>query len=89
MSWQAMRYQKHLRNRVERKARPANRRGKPQRHHLINKCRGGTRDVWNLLQLWGERHKAWHELFLNMDLDEIITALQRVRRLKMRQRWAA
>jgi len=52
------------------------------RHHLKNKCRGGQSVESNLLWIDIERHKAWHILFRNLNLDEVIDLLIRVRRLK-------
>ena len=51
------------------------------RHHLRPKSRGGSGGK-NLLRMDTERHKAWHLLFQNLDLDEIIELLQRVKKLK-------
>jgi len=56
------------------------------RHHLIPKSRRKNYKEKNpvLITLWLdiERHKAWHTIFLDKTLDEIITLLQRVRRHK-------
>ena len=61
------------------KHKPKN--GKKTLHHLLNKCNGGKTTPWNLLCLREARHEAWHTLFHNMDLDEIIECLQRVKQL--------
>lgn len=54
------------------------------RHHLIPKCRGGYGGK-NLLKMDMERHKAWHFLFNNLTLDEVIELLQRVKKIKASQ----
>jgi len=56
------------------------------RHHIKNKCRGGTNSPENILMLWNDKHAAWHALFRNMDLDEIIECLNRVRELQKEKR---
>ena len=55
------------------------------RHHLRNKCKGGTNTPENLMILWDDKHSAWHTLFKNMNLDEIIRCLQKVRELQKRK----
>ena len=52
------------------------------RHHIINRCRGGADLPNNQLLIKIERHEAWHKLFKNLDLDEVIKLLLRVRRMK-------
>lgn len=58
------------------------------RHHLIPKSRKDTYKVKKqvptsvTLKLWEDKHKAWHTLFANCTLDEIIITLNRVRRIK-------
>ena len=47
------------------------------RHHILNKCRGGTWSPQNILVLDTERHSAWHFLFQNMSFQEVIELLQR------------
>ncbi len=42
------------------------------KHHLIPKSRGGRSTAQNLLKLWRKRHDAWHYLFDNLTLWEII-----------------
>lgn len=63
------------------------------RHHLIPKdrVRKGThkkdeskQHYEAILKLWRDRHDAWHFLFKNMTLDEIIKCLQRVKRIKFK-----
>lgn len=56
------------------------------RHHLTPKSRGGSWSMDNILKLWRDRHDAWHLLFGNMTLSEIIVALTRIERMKERLR---
>lgn len=44
-------------------------------HHLTCKSRGGTRKPSNSLRIWRDKHTAWHLLFHNHTLDEIIAKL--------------
>lgn len=44
-------------------------------HHLKAKARGGTRKPSNSLRIWRDRHTAYHILFHNDTLDEIISKL--------------
>ena len=60
--------------------------GVKNKHHLTNKCRGGTNDLWNILFMDTIRHKAFHLLFGNKNLDEIIELLTRVKNIKNSQR---
>lgn len=64
-----------------------NRAGKNNRHHLRPKSRGGDALESNLLVMDMERHNAWHFLFKNMTLDEIINLLSRIREVKKSRRW--
>jgi hypothetical protein len=61
------------------------------RHHIIPKSRvkdGTARDdqSWirypRILRLFREQHSAWHFLFSNATLSEIIKILQKIERLK-------
>lgn len=45
--------------------------GKTNRHHIINKCRGGTWALENILVLDTEVHAAWHFLWQNMTIREV------------------
>lgn len=60
--------------------------GRKNRHHIKAKSLGGSMDVWNLLILDEERHRALHFLFGNMNLLEIIELLQRLLHAKESQR---
>jgi hypothetical protein len=55
------------------------------RHHLVNRCNGGKTRPDNILNLWRPRHEAWHTLFNNMDLDQIINCLIRLKGLVARK----
>jgi len=52
------------------------------KHHLKPKSRGGQNLDSNLLKMDISRHNAWHLLFENLTLDEIIKLLERVRKIK-------
>jgi hypothetical protein len=58
---------------------------KMNRHHLINKCQGGTWDLHNILWIYINKHQVWHSLFKNLDLDQVIALLQRVKLAKENQ----
>jgi len=49
------------------------------RHHLKNKCRGGSNLQSNLILLTVAHHRSWHCLFKDLDLDEIIKLLTHIR----------
>jgi len=55
---------------------------RPTKHHLRPRCRNGNNDPANVLLLMNERHQAWHCLFGNRTLDEVIRVLQRIRSVK-------
>jgi hypothetical protein len=61
------------------------------RHHIIPKSRVNNHtdsqdQSWNryprILMLWKDHHVAWHILFDNATLKEIIKILQKIERLK-------
>lgn len=63
------------------------------RHHLIPKERvkKGTHKTDQskkhhdaVLKLYRDKHDAWHFLWGNMTLDEIIKCLQRIKRIKLK-----
>jgi len=56
------------------------------RHHLKPKSRGGQGIESNLLWIKLDRHKAWHELFNNLTIKEVIALLTRVKRAKDNQK---
>ena len=57
-------------------------------HHIKNKSQGGTSTFSNLLRMDISRHNAWHLLFDNLDLCQIIKLLQRLYEIKERQRFS-
>jgi len=74
---------RNKKRRIKRKYR--DRRGM-NRHHLVNKCRGGGGDINNLLRIYIYKHQVWHELFKNMDIGEASEFLKRVSRAKKNQK---
>ena len=67
-------------NREKKQQRKRNK--KLQKHHLLNKCRGGTYAPTNILMLAPQRHAEWHRLFRNSDPEYIIAVLRRMCRMK-------
>lgn len=59
--------------------------GKFNRHHIKNKCRGGTWAPENILVMDTLRHAAWHLLFQNMSFREVAALLLRVCEMKHEQ----
>lgn len=55
------------------------------KHHLTPKSVGGQSIESNLLRMDISRHNAWHLLFNNLTLTEIIALLKRVYEVKERQ----
>lgn len=63
------------------------------KHHLTprERYKDGIRTPWgqdsdaNILALWNEHHIAWHQLFKNRTLEEIIAVLTRVAQAKHRR----
>ena len=68
-------------HRAEKRAKQHRLHGK-NRHHLINKCRGGDFSPSNILILNIEKHNEWHRLFKNSDPQYIIDVLTRMCRMK-------
>jgi hypothetical protein len=54
------------------------------KHHLTPKRRGGDNEPENILLLGAFRHYAWHILFGQKTLEEVIRLLQRVHSAKNR-----
>lgn len=81
-----------VRMRAERRSRRKCNNKCVTRHHLSpqERYKYGLHTKWgknseeNILMLWVERHRSWHELFGNLTLEEIIEVLQRVSRMKHR-----
>ena len=61
------------------------RKGKTNHHHLTPRSRGGKNVCSNLLQMDYNRHSAWHLLFQNLTLEEIIALLKRLKTIKGKQ----
>lgn len=57
------------------------------RHHLRPRSRGGNNSPSNILRFDENRHEAWHLIFGNKTLDEVIELLQRLRYLKEAKRF--
>ena len=55
------------------------------RHHLTNRCMGGTNHPCNLVRVWWNKHQAWHTLFKNLSLEEAIALLIRLKQFKDQQ----
>jgi len=60
--------------------------GKKNKHHLIPRSRRGNSNPENLLVLDTSHHIAWHFLFGNLTLKEIIALLQRMQRCQRRKK---
>lgn len=45
------------------------------KHHLVPKSKGGCKREHNLLRLWRDKHDAWHNLFSNHVLSDILEIL--------------
>lgn len=56
-------------------------------HHLKPRSRGGESIGSNLVKLDAYRHSAWHLLFSNLTIDEVITLLQKLKHIKESQRF--
>lgn len=71
---------KHARRENRREDRKWERAYKYNEHHVIlAKSLGGSREPYNLITLDVAHHEAWHFLFGNLTLDEIIELLERIR----------
>ena len=59
------------------------------RHHLIPRSRGGRDSYQNLLLIDMDRHEAWHRLWGNRTIEEVLCLLERVARAKANQQKVA
>jgi hypothetical protein len=59
--------------------------GKFNQHHLRPSSRGGQTISSNLIRMDINRHDAWHLLFNNLTLTEIIEILTRLKNIKKKQ----
>ena len=71
-------------SRTGRHERPYKRAKTLTRHHLTPHSRGGQGTPENILWIYRDKHDVWHKLFGNFTLEESITILQRVARMKGR-----
>lgn len=55
------------------------------RHHIVNRCDGGSHYEENLLLLWKYKEQQFHDLFGNRTLYQAARLLLRVHRAKKRQ----
>ena len=60
------------------------RKRKLTQHHIVNRHRGGTDEVENILMLWGKKHERWHQIFGNKNLKEAAYLLLRADKMKRR-----
>lgn len=58
-------------------------------HHLVPRSRNGRNHISNLLLIDIERHEHWHKMFGNMTIDEVLSLLTRMARMKSRHQEAA
>lgn len=58
------------------------RKGKKNKHHNVNRSRGGSNCVRNIWNLDCNRHAAWHLLFGNMSFQEVARMLMRAVEMK-------
>ena len=56
------------------------------KHHLTPRSRNGRSTPSNLLLIDIGKHACWHKLFGNRTLREVICLLQKLERLKRRQK---
>lgn len=59
--------------------------GWTNRHHLKPRSRGGSDRTYNIIKLDAYRHDAYHLLFGNLTIDEVIELLIRLRDKKASQ----
>lgn len=73
--------------RKQNRHRKIDKRKSMNRHHLLNKCKGGKNQDWNIVLIDIEKHRYWHKIFKNLSLEEVIELLKRLKRLKDFQRF--
>ena len=61
--------------------------GRTSEHHLRPRSRGGESVMSNLFHMDVRKHEAWHLIFSNLTLEEIIALLQRVKKIKEKQQY--
>jgi len=62
-------------------------RSKITRHHIVPRSRlsGGDKDRNNIVELDQDFHRLWHQLFVNMTVDEVHKFIDRV--MKPGHKW--
>ena len=60
--------------------------GYKDEHHLKPRSRGGNNLGSNLIELDAYKHSAWHLLFKNLTIDEIVALLLRLKSIKESQK---
>jgi hypothetical protein len=73
---------RHKRRRNKKDSFGNKRKRRFNRHHIVNKCRGGSMSSSNLLRIDVEKHRCWHELFKNMDFLQVARLLARCYAMK-------
>jgi hypothetical protein len=69
-------------NKYAKKQKSKKHRGQ-NRHHLLNRCQGGSMANENLVWLKiEEHHQNWHQLFNNSDPEHVILLLDRLMTMK-------
>lgn len=76
------RYGRQKQPKKEKQAKNWQRSGVIIKHHILNRCRGGSNKEHNLLSFDSEREKAWHFLFQNLSFKEAAELLLRCDRAK-------
>ena len=56
------------------------------RHHILNRCRGGSGATYNLLLIEEKKEKAFHLIFGHKTLEEAAYLLLRLARAKKNQK---
>lgn len=50
------------------------------KHHIVPRSRGGSNDPENIMWLSEKKHEAWHILFANKTIPEIIGLLKKIQK---------
>jgi len=61
------------------------RKRKLSKHHIRNRCHGGSKSPDNILMIYRDKHDVWHKLFGNLTLRQAAYLLLRLARMKERQ----
>lgn len=76
---------RRLKKRLNRSRQRKGQKGR-NRHHLTARSKKGRSVPSNLLLIDIEKHKCWHTLFKLKNLREVIELLERIERMKGRQK---